>query len=107
MRYALGHGHIVDETLIRTVAICVGSGASVFSALSEPVDLLLTGEMTHHDVLKAVNIYGSTVILTEHTTMERLYIHGPFVSLLQQQLGPEYHVEASSTDKDPVGYFTI
>ncbi len=42
MRYAFGIEHGLSDK-VKSVAVCVGSGASVFSKLSQPVDLLLTG----------------------------------------------------------------
>ena len=57
---------------IKTMAVCPGAGGAIFERLGA-VDLLLTGEMRHHDVLERVAC-GSYVILTEHTNSERGYL---------------------------------
>lgn len=56
---------------IRTVSICVGSGAGVVDAVK--VDAYLTGEMSHHVVLNAVES-GVHVFLSEHTATERGFL---------------------------------
>lgn len=56
---------------IRTVSICVGSGAGVVDKV--PVDAYLTGEMSHHVVLNAVES-GVHVFLSEHTATERGFL---------------------------------
>ena len=66
---------------IKTVAVCAGSGGSVFRKLKSGnggarrsiPDVLLTGEMSHHDVLAATQA-GSIVVLTEHTNTERGFL---------------------------------
>jgi putative NIF3 family GTP cyclohydrolase 1 type 2 len=45
---------------VHTVAICAGSGGSMFAGVR--ADVFFTGEMQHHDVLAAV-AQGSNVIL--------------------------------------------
>jgi dinuclear metal center YbgI/SA1388 family protein len=57
---------------IRRVALCAGSGGSVFERTSG-VDLYLTGEMRHHDVLAKLS-QGASVILCEHSSSERGYL---------------------------------
>jgi putative NIF3 family GTP cyclohydrolase 1 type 2 len=66
--------------MVDTVALCAGSGASVFKALSNKVDLLFTGELSHHEVLAAV-AKGQHVILCGHTNTER-----GFLKVLQRTL---------------------
>ena len=53
---------------ISTVAVCAGSGSSVFAGVK--ADLYLTGELSHHEVL-AYKASGSSVIVTNHTNSER------------------------------------
>ena len=61
--YSLGLPHgFISETfpLIDRIATCAGSGASVFRALparshdEHGADLLVTGEMSHHEALAAI-----------------------------------------------------
>ena len=61
----------LDNFDVKSVAICAGSGASVLG--DSAVDLFLTGEMSHHEVLAAL-AQGTAVILCEHTNTERGYL---------------------------------
>lgn len=55
---------------IQTIAVCPGAGASLI--LGTDADLLITGEMRHHDLLTAMG-EGKSVILLEHAQSERGY----------------------------------
>jgi dinuclear metal center YbgI/SA1388 family protein len=86
---------------IRSAAVCPGAGGSVFSELAkrgERVDLLLTGEMRHHDVLAAAAA-GTAVVLTDHTNTERGYLPR-YARQVADALGIE--VAVSTTDADPL-----
>jgi dinuclear metal center YbgI/SA1388 family protein len=107
LRYALNRDHGLD-TPVKSLAVCVGSGSSVFSKLSEPVDILLTGEMSHHDLLKFTQETCSSVVLTEHSTMERAYLFTEFTGLLARKLKEKIGnvvVEESLHDHDPVLFY--
>lgn len=82
---------------VRRIAVCAGAGGSVFEKLSG-FDLLLTGEMRHHDV-RAHTLAGSSVVLSEHTHTERGYL-----PRLAQWLGAECnaHFHVSQCDRDPL-----
>jgi len=73
------------ERAITTVATCAGSGASVFGALKERADLLLTGEMSHHETLAAVE-RGSVVVLVGHSNSERGYLRRVLRGKLERAL---------------------
>jgi putative NIF3 family GTP cyclohydrolase 1 type 2 len=68
-------------------------------------DLLLTGEMSHHEVLDAVHS-GKTVILTWHSNSERGFLP-TLVTKLTSSLftGNEVGFNVSKMDKDPL--FTV
>lgn len=83
---------------IRSVAVCPGAGGDLFTAL-HGTDLLLTGEMRHHDVLAAVAA-GSTVVLTDHTNCERGYL--PVFAERIVAAMPMLTVRISSRDRDPL-----
>ena len=83
---------------IARVAVCPGAGGSVFAHLEE-VDLLLTGEMRHHDVLAHVGA-GSAVVLTEHTNTERGYLPRLAERITYALKGVE--VTVSETDAAPL-----
>lgn len=98
----LGMEHLrVAGDLSRTVervAVCPGAGTSVFRSLQR-ADLLLTGEMSHHDVLAWV-ARGAVVVLTEHTNTERGYL--PRYAERIRALGVE--VVVSTHDRDPLSF---
>lgn len=56
---------------IRTVAVCVGAGGSLFEKID--ADAYVTGEMQHHQVLDLLQ-RGKTVILAGHTNTERPFL---------------------------------
>lgn len=64
--------HHGANDLIRRVAVCAGSGSSVFGGVSD-ADLYVTGELGHHHVLAKIHA-GASVILTEHSSSERGYL---------------------------------
>ena len=82
---------------VTTVAVCPGAGGSLFAGLG-PVDLLLTGEMRHHDVLARFEA-GSSVVLTDHTNTERGYL-----PILAQRLegALQLPVVRATADRDPL-----
>ena len=86
---------------VRSVAVCPGAGGSVFETLAKSgrtVDLLLTGEMRHHDVLACV-ARGTSVVLTDHTNTERGYL--PRYAA-QVASGLRIEVVVSAVDADPL-----
>lgn len=86
---------------VRSIAVCAGSGSSVFRNLRRQVDVLLSGEMGHHDVL-AANAAGQAVILCEHTNTERGYLRQVLQANLQVSLGTDASVLVSTCDVDPL-----
>ncbi|GJE86290.1 Nif3-like dinuclear metal center hexameric protein [Phanerochaete sordida] len=102
------------NTPVKTVAICAGSGGSMFAGVK--VDVYFTGEMSHHEVLAAV-ASGANVILCGHTNTERGYLPTlaqKLKSTLSNVVAPEetdaahasflrsLEIEVSKEDKDPV-----
>ena len=85
------------DQAIQRVAVCPGAGGSVFESAWD-VDLLLTGEMRHHDVLARAEA-GIAVILTDHTNTERGYMP-IFAERLRKATGLE--VVLSTRDADPL-----
>ncbi|KAJ7738078.1 NGG1 interacting factor 3-like protein [Mycena maculata] len=69
----VGYSPVRPDRLVSMVAICAGSGASMFSGLGTKADVYFTGEMQHHEVLAAVAA-GTHVILCGHTNTERGYL---------------------------------
>ncbi len=86
------------ERRVTRVAVCPGAGGSLFAGVRD-VDLLLTGEMRHHDVLARVG-EGVAVVLTDHTNTERGYLPRLADRLESALTGVE--VRVSAVDADPL-----
>uniref|UniRef100_A0A0X3P939 NIF3-like protein 1 n=2 Tax=Schistocephalus solidus TaxID=70667 RepID=A0A0X3P939_SCHSO len=107
LKVALGAGKKMDS-LVACVAVCAGSGGSMFS--SEPMvrvaDLLFTGEASHHEQLDVVS-RGVTVITAGHSVSERGYLSQrlkPWLERLVSELshdGSDVVIEVSATDAEP------
>lgn len=93
----LARSYLTDG-LIKTVAICAGSGGSVLKGTS--ANLYLTGEMLHHDVLDATH-QGINVILTNHSDSERGFLR-IFACTLNDLLNKSVLIEVSKNDADPL-----
>lgn len=108
LRLALPRGWLLDSSIHR-IAICVGSGASVLNGTS--ADLYFTGEMSHHEVLKATMAHNVAVALTEHSNCERGYLRNVFLPLLLQRLNEpagaaSFDLIFSAIDRDPISIVT-
>jgi dinuclear metal center YbgI/SA1388 family protein len=98
LRVAAAEQHMRGE-LIRNAGVCAGAGGSVFEQCSN-VDLLLTGEMRHHDILARVAA-GTTVIVTDHSNCERGYLPH-LAARLASAFGDEVAVQIAAKDRDPL-----
>ncbi|KPI85534.1 NGG1 interacting factor 3-like protein [Leptomonas seymouri] len=85
---------------VSSVALCAGSGSGVFRSLRRRVDVLLTGEMGHHEV-QAANAAQQAVILCEHTNTERGFLKAVLQSKLASQLDGST-VCVAEADHDPL-----
>jgi dinuclear metal center YbgI/SA1388 family protein len=80
-------------------AVCAGAcGDLLNDALSQKVDIYVTGEMRHHDALRAASA-GMTVICTLHSNSERITL-GRLMQRLQREL-PALQYVLSAVDRDP------
>jgi dinuclear metal center YbgI/SA1388 family protein len=85
---------------VRRVAVAAGAGGDLLSdALREGADVFVTGEVRHHDALRAVRA-GMSVIALLHSNSERKAVRS-FAAHLGQRLGALVTVRASSRDADP------
>lgn len=85
-----------ENRLIKTIAICAGSGGSVFKGVN--ADLFYTGELSHHEALFFTET-GSSIIVCNHSNTERA-----FLKVIQEQLSKDLSdatVTISKTDRDP------
>ncbi|KAI5257457.1 NGG1p interacting factor 3 [Aureobasidium subglaciale] len=90
---AIPQGKTMEEIDISSVAICAGSGGSLFSGLGkngeEDVDLLFTGELSHHEALAAIE-QGKCVIALFHSNTERGFLHGVLKPQLENAVKEEW-----------------
>ncbi len=77
-------------------AVCAGSGASLLeTAAAQGATLFVTGELSHHDVLRA-HALGLEVLLAGHTNTERGYL--PRLASALAATGIECFVSARDCD---------
>lgn len=79
---------------IRTVAVCPGSGGSLFEK-SSMADAYVTGEMSHHTALD-LRENGSVVLLAGHTQTERPFL--PHVKKMYEAAGAKVEWNISKSD---------
>jgi putative NIF3 family GTP cyclohydrolase 1 type 2 len=87
------------EGEVAKVAVCAGAGRGLLDkAVRQKVDLYLTGEMPHHDALRAAAA-GLTVVCALHSNSERAALRW-----LKERIeagAPGIEVRISEADRDP------
>lgn len=84
---------------VKRAAVCAGAcGELLNDALAQRADLLLTGEVRHHDALRAAAA-GMTVVCTLHSNSERITL-GRLKDRLAAAL-PGLAIHLSQADRDP------
>jgi dinuclear metal center YbgI/SA1388 family protein len=123
---AIPQNATISDIEIKSVGICAGSGASLLSGLD--VDLLFTGEMSHHDALAAIEA-GQVVINLFHSNSERGFLAEVLLQQLEDAVGTEwskvreeerdnddlkealaeedFEVAVSEVDRDPYGIVVL
>ncbi|KAF2477991.1 NGG1p interacting factor 3 [Lindgomyces ingoldianus] len=118
---AIPQGRTISDLSISSVGICAGSGGSMLGGLD--VDLLFTGEMSHHEALAAIE-KGQAVISLFHSNSERGFLtevlRGQLEGMVEEEwakirqedgeneelrevLEEEFEVLVSEVDRDPYG----
>jgi len=107
---AIPQGSTLDSLKIESIGICAGSGGSILDDLD--VDMLLTGEMSHHETLKATE-QGKVVVALFHSNSERGFLRAVLRGQLEGALKEEWwdgeghyedvSVNVSESDRDPYG----
>lgn len=88
----------MDRTINRA-AVCAGAcGNHLDDAIAQKADLYLTGEMRHHDAIKAANA-GMTVVCTLHSNSERAVLKRLAEKLSASCGGVQFL--RSESDRDP------
>jgi dinuclear metal center YbgI/SA1388 family protein len=88
-----------DGAPIRRIAVCAGSGKSVFEG-TRGFDAYVTGELSHHAVLAHLAA-GSSVILCEHSTSERGYLPA-YAARFAERTGGAVETLISAADREPL-----
>ena len=84
---------------ITSAAVCAGAcGDMLDDALAARAELYLTGEMRHHDALKAAAA-GMTVVCVLHSNSERAVLRRLWARMREKLEGVE--VLVSEVDRDP------
>ncbi|HQY88745.1 MAG TPA: Nif3-like dinuclear metal center hexameric protein, partial [Tepidisphaeraceae bacterium] len=106
LKRSLGIDHVLhagDPTkLVKKVAVCAGAcgGDLLSAAIAQKVDLYVTGEMRHHDALRAIRS-DVNVVCTLHSNSERIVLDR-LKSKLAAQLN-DLSIHISKQDRDPFG----
>lgn len=83
---------------VRTIAVCAGAGGGLLeSALG--ADVFVTGELRHHDALRAI-AQGTSVVLCEHSSSERGFLP-VFAERLREAARGGLDVLVSDADREP------
>jgi dinuclear metal center YbgI/SA1388 family protein len=103
IKRGLGIDHLLiagpTEGTVARAAVCAGSCGELLSdAIAAGADLYLTGEMRHHDALRAAAA-GVTVVCTLHSNSERLAL--THLQRRLEQALPAAKFLLSRTDRDP------
>ena len=87
------------EGLVTRAAVCAGAGRGLLDdAIAQKANLYLTGELPHHDALKAAAA-GLTVVCVLHSNSERAAL-GRLKSRIEAA-APGIEVALSQVDRDP------
>ncbi|GAC1351899.1 MAG: Nif3-like dinuclear metal center hexameric protein [Polyangiales bacterium] len=103
IKHALGIDHLLiagpTDGVVTRAAVCAGSGRDLLpDAIAKGAELYLTGELAHHDALRASS-KGVTVVCTLHSASERAAL-GALKSRLEKEThGVEFLL--STADRDP------
>lgn len=82
----------------KTVAICAGAGGEFLDdALASKADVYVTGELRHHDALRAAAA-GLTVLCTLHSNSERITLRHLAKRLAETMPGVTWQVSAADAD---------
>lgn len=100
-------GSDVKTSKVGSFAVCAGSGYDLLK--DADVELLVTGETSHHSALRAIQ-QGRTLVQVFHSNSERGYLREVLRPRLQAELRksvPEAEVTLSEFDADPFKIYTV
>lgn len=97
----MGPAASTKQAMIKTVGVCAGSGYDVLKDTA--ADLIVTGEMSHHNALR-LTMLGKCVLTVFHSNSERQFLRDVLKPTLESALRksePAAEVFVSDEDKDP------
>lgn len=98
---AVPQGSNISDIYIKSIALCAGSGGSLFAGLDD-IDLLFTGELSHHEALAAIE-RGQCVITLFHSNTERGFLHNVLKAQLLEKVKEEWqNIRKEELSKDGV-----
>jgi putative NIF3 family GTP cyclohydrolase 1 type 2 len=89
---------------VERIAVGAGYGNGVLKDIK--ADMFITGEVTHHEILREVH-RGVSFIVTDHSDTERGYgyvFRERFLDLLKKNNDPQVEIIISEKDRDPLEY---
>jgi dinuclear metal center YbgI/SA1388 family protein len=90
------------QSKIKRAAVLAGAGAEhLDDAIKQKADLFVTGELKHHDVLRAAS-RGVSIIMMRHSASERAAL-APFATRLRTHF-PDLSIDLSTADRDPLEF---
>lgn len=93
------------ESVVSSMAVGAGGGSGLLNDLS--IDLIVTGEFLHHEILHE-NHRGVSIIVTDHSNTERGYIPkfiADFTRVLEQsKKNGLIEITQSKLDRDPLEF---
>ncbi|MCL2448836.1 MAG: Nif3-like dinuclear metal center hexameric protein [Polyangiaceae bacterium] len=103
VKVALGLSHVLlagpHDRVVSRAATCAGSGGDLIAdAVAAGAEVLLTGEVRHHDALRATAL-GLSIVATRHSTSERCAL--PALERRLAALLPGVAIGRSAADRDP------
>jgi len=111
IRYSLGDGHSLESVPEKFLTGCGSCGRGIKKLLEETgevksseksvPELVITGEVSHHDLLY-MNRTGTSVVILEHSRSERGFLHK-----LKEIIEADSSIKAviSEEDEDPVRFY--
>lgn len=105
VKRALGLAHVLVagelDAPARRVATCAGAGGDLLDAArAAGADVFLTGELRHHDALRA-RAHGMSVVACLHSNSERAAVHAFAARLAEATVDAGLVVTTSALDRDP------
>lgn len=92
------------DSKVEKIAVGAGYGNSILKNVK--ADIFITGEVTHHEIIREVH-RGVSFIVTDHSDTERGYnymFRERFLELLKKHNEPNVEIIVSEKDRDPLEY---